>query len=189
MRLIGSDLHIAWIPEYLIMRTEPFVPERRPPPPAVVRTVLASRKLRLRPTILSMNEANAAAAALGGCIGCLKGEKLAIGLVDEQDGHVVALAVCASASAWDLADPHTIEVRCLLVGRDRPISREALWSAIERKAGERGYRRLIMRGAHALPPAFPATGWDRALPCSLRHCDGTFAPGAFWSKVLRGEWR
>lgn len=65
--------------------------------------------------ILPMAEANAAAAALGACIGCLKGDKLAIGLVDEADNHVVALAVCASPFAADLVDPHALEVWCLLV--------------------------------------------------------------------------
>jgi hypothetical protein len=134
-----------------------------------------------------MGEANTAAAGLGACIGCLRGDKLAIGLIDEADGHVVALAVCASPFAADLVDPHTLEVRCLLVDPARGVSIEALWTALERKAGERGYRRLVMRGARARPSALPATGWSCLRACDNVRCGGVVVPVAIWSKVLRGE--
>lgn len=169
------------------MRTDPSLQRRTPPPPSIVRAALASRRSRLCPLILPMTEANAAAAEFGACIGCLKGDKLAIGLVDEEDGHVVALAVCASPFTADLVDPHTLEVRCLLVDPARGVSIEALWTALERKAGERGYRRLVMRGARARPSALPATGWSHLRACGIGRCGGAVVPGAIWSKVLRGE--
>jgi len=169
------------------MRTAPSLQRRTPPPPSIVRAALASHRSRLCPVILPMAEANATAAELGACIGCLKGDKLAIGLVDEADGRVVALAVCASPSVADLVDPHTLEVRCLLVDPARGVSIEALWTALERKAGERGCRRLLMCGARALPPALPATGWSSLRACGIGRCGGVVVPGTIWSKVLRGE--
>ena len=169
------------------MRTAPSLQRRTPPPPSIVRAALASRRSRLCPVVLSMAEANAAAAEFGACIGCLRGDKLAIGLVDQSDGHVVALAVCVSPSAFDLLDPHTLEVRCLLVDDARAVSVEALWTALERKVGERGYRRLVMRGARARPPVLPATGWSCLRACGMGRCGGVVAWGSIWSKVLRGE--
>jgi hypothetical protein len=62
---------------------------------ALIRAALATRSTRLCATILAKAEANAAATALGACIGSLRGDQLAIGLVDGVDGHVVGLAVCA----------------------------------------------------------------------------------------------
>jgi hypothetical protein len=169
------------------MRTEPTFVRRSPPPAAIVRAALATRRTRLCAAILPMADANAAAMALGACIGCLRGDKLAIGLVDEVDGHVVGLAVCASPVDPDVADPHTLEVRCLLLDPARDVTAEALWNALERKAGERGYRRLVMRGARARPPALPVSGWCCVRAAGVGWAGGAFMPSAIWSRVLRGE--
>lgn len=169
------------------MRTDPTLARRNPPPPATVRAALATRRFSLSAAILPMAEANAAATALGACIGCLRGNKLAIGLVDDVDGHVVALAVCSSPVDADVVDPHTLEVRCLLFDDARGVTAEVLWSALERKAGERGYRRLVMRGARARPPVLPATGWCCVRATGIGRFGGAVVPAALWSKVLRGE--
>lgn len=58
---------------------------------------------RLCAAILPMAEANAAATSLGACIGCVRGDKLAIGPVDDVDGHVVGLAVCGLRGAGTAA--------------------------------------------------------------------------------------
>lgn len=169
------------------MRTDPTLVHRSAPPAAIVRAALATPRSRLCAAILPMAEANAAATALGACIGCLKGDKLAIGLVDDVDGYVVGLAVCSSPVDADVADPHTLEVRCLLLDPTRDVTAEALWNALERKAGERGYRRLVMRGARARPPALPGGGWCCVRAAGVGRFGGTFVPGAIWSRVLRGE--
>jgi hypothetical protein len=167
----------------------PNVTANPPPPPPleVVRAAVATRGRKLISCILPMAEANAAAVALGGCIGCLTGDKLAIALVHEADDRVVALAVCSSPAAEDLADPHTLEVRCLLVDSHWNLQPEALWSAMEQKAAQRGYRRLVMRGAGATPPAAGGAGWVRLRACGIWRCDRSVAQGALWAKVLRGE--
>lgn len=171
----------------LIMKSDPTFVRRSPPPTAIVRAALATPRPKLCAAVLPMAQANAAAAALGACIGCLKGDKLAIGLVDDVNGHVVGLAVCSSPVDADVADPHTLEVRCLLLDPARDVTAEALWNSLERIAGERGYRRLVVRGPRDRPPALPGSGWCCVRAAGVGRFGGSFVPGAIWSRVLRGE--
>jgi hypothetical protein len=118
----------------------PNVNANPPPPPPldVVRAAVATRGRKLIPCILPMAEANAAAVALGGCIGCLNGDKLAIALVHEADDRVVAIAVCSSPAAEDLADP--IRSKC------DACSWTATGTCIPKLCGTRWSRRLASVG-------------------------------------------
>jgi len=166
------------------MRTEQPILEKAPPPAAAVRAALTCRRGALRATVLPMADANVLAAELGGCIGSLRGDRLAIGITDPTTHERIALAVCTTPANPTLADPHTTELKCLLVDRTFSAQEDAICLVVQGALGARGYRRLLMRVVVAWPDRLGSRGWTRA--CGS---DGHGAAGgaSVWFKVLRGE--
>jgi hypothetical protein len=168
------------------MRTDHPIPQKAPPPPAAVRAALTRPGEALRATVIPMAEANVLATELGGCIGSLRGDRLAICVTDGTTQERIALAVCTSPASPTLADPHTTELRCLLVDRDYSAEADAVWVAVQAALGARGYRRLLSRNAAARPDRLASRGWAKVCGDGRGFADGR---SALWFKVLRGERR
>jgi hypothetical protein len=134
---------------------------------------------------MPMADANHLAAELGGCIGSLMGDRLAIGITDTTTHERIALAVCTTPANPALADPHTTELKCLLVGRACSAEEDAIWLAVQETLGARGYRRLLTRIAGARSEVLATLGWSKVCGSDWPRPAGGCAN--LWFKVLRGE--
>jgi len=148
----------------------------------VRQAVQKAQRRRLEARVLPTAEACLAALPLGWKPLYLKGDKLAVCLVNAESSRAVAAAICSRPMLSRLNDGLTVELRCFVAAPSLQLQGR-LAEAICGHAAQSGYRRLVVAGGR-VPPDLPIAGrWERVVTSC------TAEQAIVWACVLRGDWR